>query len=201
MIPGKQEIWQTKCTETREIENAHAVWCETNDVIEIVLKMTKSCFLKSPTHNECCKIRFTYVTKPKTQSELNDTNFLSYWLPIHSKFTLGNSMLKAERKETGKNISLSVVRDSPRKLTAVLEIRICFKFYFFQFLILQHNWVMNQSIGDSSKFTIDKRASIPLEIFFLFKKKRLLKLSWWISFTHQRSYYTRSTYTSVNTRK
>lgn len=144
MIPGKQEIWQTKCTETREIENAHAVCCETNDVIEIVLKMTKSCFLKSPTHNECCKIRFTYVTKPKTQSELNDTNFLSYWLPIHSKFTLGNSMLKAERKETGKTISLSVIRDSPRKLTAVLEIRICFKFYFFQFLMLQHNCVMDQ---------------------------------------------------------
>lgn len=80
-------------------------------------------------------------------------------------------MLKAERKETGKTISLSVVRDSPRKLTVVLEIRICFKFYFFQFLILQHNWVMNQSIGNSSKFTIDKRASIPLEIFFLLKKK------------------------------
>lgn len=53
-------------------------------------------------------------------------------------------MLKAERKETGKNISLSVVRYSPRKLTAVLEIRICFKFYFFQFLMLQHNCVMDQ---------------------------------------------------------
>lgn len=53
-------------------------------------------------------------------------------------------MLKAERKETGKNISLSVIRDSPRKLTAVLEIRICFKFYFFQFLMLQHNFVMDQ---------------------------------------------------------
>lgn len=184
--------------ETREIENAHAVCCETNDVIEIVLKMTKSCFFKSPTHNECCKIRFTYVTKPKTQSELNDTNFLSYWLPIHSKFTLGNSMLKAERKETGKNISLSVIRDSPRKLTAVLEIRICFKFYFFQFLMLQQNCVMDQ-LTIQGKFY--KRASIPLEIFFLLKKKRLLKLSWWISFTHQRSYYTRSTYTSVNTRK
>lgn len=77
-------------------------------------------------------------------------------------------MLKAERKETGKNISLSVIRDSPRKLTVVLEIRICFKFYFFQFLILQHNWVMNQTIGNSSKFTIDKRASIPLKNFFFF---------------------------------
>lgn len=53
-------------------------------------------------------------------------------------------MLKAERKETGKTISLSVIRDSPRKLTAVLEIRICFKFYFFKFLMLQHNCVMDQ---------------------------------------------------------
>lgn len=53
-------------------------------------------------------------------------------------------MLKAERKETGTTISLSVVRDSPRKLTVVLEIRICFKFYFFQFLMLQQNCVMDQ---------------------------------------------------------
>lgn len=77
-------------------------------------------------------------------------------------------MLKAERKETGKNISLSVIRDSPRKLTAVLEIRICFKFYFFQFLMLQHNCVMDQ-LTIQGKFY--KRASIPLEIFFLLKKK------------------------------
>lgn len=62
-------------------------------------------------------IEFTYVTKPKTQSELNDTNFLSYWLPIDSNYTFGNRMLKAERRETGKNIVLSMVKVIPRTLS------------------------------------------------------------------------------------
>lgn len=74
---------------------------------------------------------------------------------------------KLKEKKQGK-IFLSVIRDSPRKLTAVLEIRICFKFYFFQFLMLQHNCVMDQ-LTIQGKFY--KRASIPLEIFFLLKKK------------------------------
>lgn len=51
--------------EIREIENVYVVCCEINDVIEIVLKMMKLCFLKSFIYNECCKIRFIYVIKLK----------------------------------------------------------------------------------------------------------------------------------------